>query len=138
VSERRVFKFTVDGEDRYADPYALHREFVRALDGDPGWVFEQAKVRLTETQEMDGEGRPVKKEMPADRMTRLDAEEELARAVRKALGLPAFDTATGEGVTDLEALDVLRQWTAFDRGNLRPAASSATCSRPAATSSAAP
>jgi hypothetical protein len=113
--DRKVFRYHSQGAERFADPFAVHRAFLRALGGDADWVFESAQVRLTEVEGPDG--KPVKKELPADQLRRYEAEEALAAAMLTALGLPAFDAATGKGVTGDEAMALLGAWSEFGEKN---------------------
>ena len=108
---RDVFKFHDGTGDAHADPLAVYRRFVAALDGDPDPVLEAARN--------DGAD-------PGALLARLDAQGKLAAASRAAFGLPGVDRATGQGVTDGAALETLYDFLRWLEGNGRGAASGAT------------
>jgi hypothetical protein len=106
----RTFSYTVLGERVYGDPIAIHRRFTLATGGDP-----DALLQLVAPPE----GQP---ETSTDILRRLDAEEQLARAARKAFQLPEYDTTTGQGATDDEALSLLWKWLEWmQKKSLTPA-----------------
>lgn len=103
--ERRVYRRHADGREYYADPLAVHRAFVQALDGDPDSVLQAAQRPAQGVEE------------PTRLLQRLEAERRIAEAGRTALGLQPFDAATGRGTTDAEALEAAYDFLEWLEGN---------------------
>jgi hypothetical protein len=106
--ERAIFEYAVNGQRLFADPMAVHRRLTLALGGNPNAVLEQSEAGLFE------EDNPAAADEPQNRLARAAAEERLWPAVRSALGLPAFDPKTGQGVTDATCRRLLDQFVAFE------------------------
>jgi hypothetical protein len=102
--ERLVFKYNVGGVARFADPLDIRRKLVRAGRGEIDRILE------------DAENSP-------DPMQAADAEEKRLAAVLDAFGLPPFDTATGQGTTEREALAILWEFLEYLEKNAKAPAS---------------
>lgn len=89
---------------RYADPIAVKRMLHIATGGRLNKLIEDAN------RDAHGpEAFPLDDESP-ERLAALQARGVLATATCHAFGLPLFDPTTGEGLTEEEALALLREY----------------------------
>lgn len=133
-NERRSFAY-FDGEKQvFADPLAVWRRLLRALDGDFHGAWEDAQPKKV----LGDDGKPLPPSDPrvaSATLARLAGEERLLGAVREALALPAFDPTTGKGATEEDvqvALDAYCDYLEKKRKSTEssPTSSPATASFP--------
>lgn len=103
--ERKIFgPYDSGAATVCADPVAVHRRLVHALDGQPNDILARTRSPLTEEA--------------------FPATEKLLAAVAFAFGLQTFDPATGKGLLEDEVLAVLNAYLAFlEKKNRSPASS---------------
>jgi hypothetical protein len=116
-TEKKIFRYFDGRGDAHADPLAVYRSFMECFDGDPDPVLKAARGG----RRPEGEPEP-----PAEKLSRLRAEAELARAAQVCLEMVPFDRATGEGATEEDCLRALYSWLEWLEGNAGPAASAPT------------
>jgi hypothetical protein len=104
--DRLVFKYQVRGADRFADPLEVRRRMVRGGKGEIDQILADCY-----------------NEAPQFLMASLDAQEKRLAIARAAFDLPAFDPATGEGVTEAEVIFVLESFLEWLEKNANTAAS---------------
>lgn len=93
--DRNIYQFP-DGS-QFADPIAIHRRLIIALNGDVNQALDQAEHE-----------NPVVKAR---------AELQLADASRVAFNLPYFNPEDGSGLTDEEVLFLLRDYLSWREKN---------------------
>jgi hypothetical protein len=91
--ERAIFPYHNGQSQVFADPLALQRKLNVLLQGDIGTVVKEA---YTATVGDTG-----------------GAMQKLLDAIREAFSLSPVDPATGQGITDLMALSIFRQFGEF-------------------------
>ncbi|MDE2101460.1 MAG: hypothetical protein KGL39_29715 [Patescibacteria group bacterium] len=121
LPDLRVFPITLpDGSKRLVDPLAAERRFIQALNGDPDTVLTKAAGKQPpEGFGPDGKPLPVEPETPLEVMQRLEAEDQLVKAVLMAFGLQNADELALAGgsqeqlkaaLTNDEALRLVYEW----------------------------
>lgn len=132
--DKLVFKYQVEGREVHADPLVLRRRLVQASGG----MFDQILADAAGEAEGGTDSGPpaamflphgVEKPTPeqlakassaaraAAESRREDARERRAKVVFEAFELTPIDRATGEGVTELEALNLLWSFLDYLEGN---------------------
>jgi hypothetical protein len=98
-SDKRIFGYFDGNKVTYCDPLEIYIRFFKALGGDPDPILENA--RYPEHPE---------KELPLERLKRLDATEQLVQAARVCFDFPPLDKDTGEGIPSEACLGALYAW----------------------------
>jgi hypothetical protein len=140
--ERLIYRYSVGGKEHFADPLVLRRRLVQAGRGELDEVLEAAAE--TEAVAAASAGPPLAMLLPQDgqpptaehvaraaatargleEARREEAREKRAKIVFEAFKLTPLDEATGEGVTEYEALQTLWDFLEWLEKNASPAGSS--------------
>lgn len=136
-TERLIFPYEVRGQKRWADPLAISRNLIRASNGE----FDQIDAESRDVPDGVGgfaEQGPQGPEEFGKVLSRASAREKRHAFTCAAFGLPPFDPATGEGVTEVETAAVLDSFLVWLEGNERPGAASPEAAPRTATPPATP
>ena len=113
-SDQKLFRYRACGKTCHVDPIEIDREIVAA--GGHAWADDLDTVArlhkpLTPFMELALSG-----DMIRQRQEQFDAAlVRLVKVSRAVFGLPAVDRATGEGVTEAQAIGVLVDFVEFSR-----------------------
>ncbi len=99
---RDIFRYWNSARDVAADPLAVYRRLVLALDGDPNSFLEDWNAACA-PKNAPPDWRPN----PEDAKRSALAEERLMEAARLAFPMPPFDEDTGEGGQDADYVAAL-------------------------------
>ena len=120
--EKKIFRYEVQGEVRFADPLAVWRSILRESRGeferwrtdaaaeDPPAVVIPAQTPDAPAEEAQAQMHRVAIALAhraSTVMSRLDAEERVLACIRTAFALPPFDPQTGCGVPESDCWLVL-------------------------------
>jgi hypothetical protein len=111
--QRLIFSYEVRGVKRWADPLAVRRNLLRASAGE---IYELCQKAA---RPADSEHGPD--EDPGVALDRAEAGGKLHAIACAAFGLPPFDPATGEGITEFETGELLSDFWGWLEGNAKPA-----------------
>lgn len=106
--EDRIFRYEIDGVERWADPFDVDYRFMRASESEDVKTLDGWLRALPRTPDGDPD-----RDDPQFRLHWRNYTEACHRYVpliRATFGLPDFDPATGEGAA---ATDVMRIWVAY-------------------------
>jgi len=110
------FVYTVQGDKLFADPLRVRRLFLEATDG-RGWQYIADLDRArTELDKLTGDDPKIVAQRAVLEVAKVKIEGALAEATITAFDMPPFDPTTGEGVTEYDALDILRQFMEYAEG----------------------
>ncbi len=127
-SKTDIFEYELPGHGRlYADPLAVRRGLLRASDGRL-WEWAQAARQVGE---LVGQSADDPTDAGAARRAEFstsqsELEGRLADAAYAAFGLPPINAATGQGVAEAVALDLLQKFLGWMEEKKNPPAGSPT------------
>lgn len=110
--QRAIYVYSVGDRKRYADPLRCLRLMTEALGGQPNHVLDRAKDKSLVVED------------------RLKYQGQLVSASRHAFQLEELDSVTGRGVTDEEALQLLRSFLGWINSKKVKAGNGVIGSRP--------
>ena len=133
MDRRKVFSYFNGASTVFADPLVIHRRLTRSLGGNPNEVCSRADLGIAGPREdyptEEDYQAAIEQEIASEPM-RFDASEQLMDAVREVFVMAPFDTATGEGATELDCRNALAAFVTFLTDQKKTAVNSPTCSPP--------
>lgn len=114
---KNIYQFQIRDKVYYEDPLSIRRGLLNATDGRAWAIIRRLNEAKEEYKRLSTPDQPLDNVTDAKKaivgLEIANLEGELSQATAKAFFFPQLDRGTGEGITEMECLELLRDFMEF-------------------------